>query len=131
MQLAVDASQKGVPHQGKYVACGRGPATSHRNRVTFSITNDDCAVKNQEVAPCNACAERKINRSRALLAAGHTSRSLFFGSMPYTALRRISVGSFSNCNLAERSFRPPGNLHKYIPDSNAMDQKGPHDVNVF
>ena len=51
--------------------------------------------------------------------------------MPYTALRRISVGSFSNCNLAERSFSPPGNLHKYIPGSIAINEKGLRDVNDF
>ena len=43
-----------------------------------------------------------------------TFRSRFFGSMPYTARRKMEVGSFSHSLRAVRSFRPPAYLqHAY------------------
>ena len=39
-----------------------------------------------------------------------TFLSLFFGSMPYTALRNADVGSLACSRCAGRSLSPPGNL---------------------
>lgn len=41
-----------------------------------------------------------------------TFLSLFFGSMPYTALRKTDVGSLACSSFAGRSLRPPGNLDR-------------------
>ena len=76
-------------------------------RRHFSSKRGACSIGC--IAPAPACL---LEGKSVLGFMRHTFLSLFFGSMPYTALRNTDVGSLACSSFAGRSLRPPGNLDR-------------------